>query len=278
MSCWQVDFYRRPLHTPSGLNLWELVICSPEDDFYYTTFCPEPLVSSTWLITEFKNCSQPLPERIQVFRPQSLGLVELACQELNIPLEATRRTPALKHYLRRRAQEYPSLKTYTYTGEAYDPLAIEQPPPLPLPEDIWGESWQFAAITPADLEQLMQYPLRILAFDMAMLPEALGLTSDVLIPGIILYGGRKSLKLARWFQEQVPYRLEFVPGQPCGVVLHSGLRDRWVFLTFENAEIAKAGELFRDRLQSTQGLHFLLIQPTPSDVTYTALWLLQPLE
>ncbi|MDR7920756.1 Tab2/Atab2 family RNA-binding protein [Thermosynechococcus sp. HY213] len=276
MSCWQVDLYRRPLRTPSGLDLWELVICDPEENFYYTAFCPEPLVSSSWLATEFQNCGQPLPERVQVFRPQSLGLVEVACQELNLPLEATRRTPALKHYLCQRTQEYQSLKTYT--GEAYDPLAIEQPPPLPLPDDIWGDSWQFAAITPPDLAQLMQYPLRILAFEMAMLPESLGLAPDTLIPGIILYGGRKSLKLARWFQEQLPYRLEFVPGQPCGVVLHSGLRDRWVFLTFEDTDIARAGEVFRDRLRSTQGLHFLLIQPTPNDTTYTALWLLQPLE
>lgn len=105
MSCWQVDFYRRPLRTPSGLDLWELVICDPEENFYYTALCPEPLVSSSWLATEFKSCGQPLPQRVQVFRPQSLGLVEVACQELNLPLEATRRTPALKHYLRQRTQE-----------------------------------------------------------------------------------------------------------------------------------------------------------------------------
>lgn len=204
MSCWQVDLYRRPLRTPSGLDLWELVICDPQENFYYTAFCPEPLVSSAWVIREFHNCGQLLPQRVQVFRPQSLGLLEAACQELGIALEATRRTPALKRYLQQRVQEYQGLKTYT--GEAYDPLAIEQPPPLPLPDDIWGDSWQFAAITPPDLEQLMQYPLRILAFEMAMLPASLGLAADTLIPGIILYGGRKSLKLARWFQEQLPYR------------------------------------------------------------------------
>ncbi|AHB88499.1 protein of unknown function DUF1092 [Thermosynechococcus sp. NK55a] len=276
MSRWQVDLYRRPLRTPSGADLWELVICDPEEHFYYTAFCPEPLVSSTWVATEFNRCGQPLPERVKVFRPESLGLVEGACRQLNIPLEPTRRTSALKRYLCQRAQEYPSLKTYT--GEAYDPLAIEQLPPLPLPDDIWGESWQFAAITPPDLQQLMRYPLRILALEMEMLPESLGLAADTLIPGIMLYGGRKSLKLARWFQEQVPYRLEFVPGQPCGILLHSGLRDRWVFLTFQDSEIAQAGEVFRDRLQKSQGLHFLLIQPTPKDTTYTALWLLQPLE
>ncbi len=190
-------------------------------------------------------------------------------------MKATRRTPALKHYLRRRAQEYQSLKTYT--GEAYDPLAIEQPPPLPLPEDIWGESWQFAAITPADLEQLMQYPLRILAFDMAMLPEALGLTSDVLIPGIILYGGRKSLKLAAGSKSRCPIAW-ICAGQPAGWCCTVACAIAGSFLTFDNAEIAKAGELFRDRLRSTQGLHFFLIQPTPNDTTYTALWLLQPLE
>ncbi len=276
MSYWQVDFYRRPLKTPTGIDLWELVICDPEQQFHYTAFCPEPLATASWLREAFCNCGQPLPERIQVFRPQSLGLIEAACESLKISLEATRRTRSLKDFLRQRVTEYPSLDTYT--GAAYDPLAIEQPPPLPLPDDIWGDYWQFAAITPDQLNQLMLYPLRILSFEMDMLPEALGLRSDCLIPGIILYGGRKSLKLARWFQEQSPYRLEFVRGQPCGVILHSGLRDRWVFLTFDNPEIAAAGDAFQQRLRDSQGLHFFLIQPEENDTTYTALWLLHPLE
>ncbi|XFA74348.1 Tab2/Atab2 family RNA-binding protein [Thermosynechococcaceae cyanobacterium Okahandja] len=276
MACWQVDFYRRPLQTPTGIPLWELVICDPEQQFYYTTFCPEPLATASWLSQALANCGQPLPDRVQVFRPQSLGLLEVACQSLNVPLEATRRTRALKEFLRQRAAIYPTLETYT--GAAYDPLVIEQPPPLPLPDDIWGDYWQFAAITPGELSQLMQYPLRILSFEMDMLPEALGLSTNCPIPGIILYGGRKSLKLARWFQEQSPYRLEFIRGEPCGVILHSGLRDRWVFLTFVNAEIAAAGDVFRERLTQSQGLHFLLIQPAENDTTYTALWLLHPLE
>jgi len=276
MSYWQVDFYRRPLQTPTGIPLWELVICDPQQQFYYTEFCPEPLATSVWLTQAFRNCGQPLPDRVQVFRPQSLGLIEVACQRLKLPLEATRRTLALKQFLLQRAAAYPSLETYT--GAAYDPLAIDQPPPLPLPDDIWGDYWQFAAISPDQLSQLMQYPLRILSFEMDMLPENLGLASDCAIPGIILYAGRKSLKLARWFQEQSPYRLEFIRGEPCGVILHSGLRDRWVFLTFSNPEIAAAGDLFRDRLARTQGLHFFLIQPAENDTTYTALWLLHPLE
>lgn len=276
MTLWQVDFYQRPLQNQGGHNLWELLICTPDGTFRHQAFCPRPDVSTQWLCQQFLQCSDTLPERVQLFRPQSLNLVEAACQFLKIPLEATRRTPALKKWLQERAALYPTLPTYTH--EAYQPTYLVQPPPLPLPDHLWGEGWCFAALNASELEQFIEYPIPILSIELDLLPSHLGLAADTKIPGIVVYGGQRSLRLARWFQEQVPYRLEFVRGDPSGVILHSGLHDRWVFLTFVNSDIVQSGEVFNQRLDTSQGLHFLLIQPDDTGVTHTGLWLLKPLK
>lgn len=276
MTLWQVDFYQRPLQDQQGHRLWELLICSPDGEFRHQSLCPQPEVNSEWVCQQFRQCSDTLPERVQLFRPQSLNLIEAACQSLGIPLEATRHTSTLKQWLKERAALYPSFPTYIH--DPYQPTYLVQPPPLPLPDHLWGEGWCFAALNASELEQFIEYPIPILSFALELLPTHLGLTPETKIPGIIVYGGQRSLRLARWFQEQVPYRLEFVKGDPSGVTLHSGLHDRWVFLTFFNSEIVESGHVFTQRLEASQGLHFLLIQPDDTGVTYTGLWLLKPLQ
>ena len=78
-----------------------------------------------------------LPDKIQVFRPKTLGLLTAATQKLGIDLEATRNTPVIKKVLTERYREkYPN----------YNPLKLERPVPQPLPENLWGEEWTFASV------------------------------------------------------------------------------------------------------------------------------------
>jgi hypothetical protein len=51
--------------------------------------------------------------------------------------------------------------------------------------------------------------------------------------------------------------------------------DRWILVTFEDAEVAQAAQVYEQRKQQSQGLHFLLVQPDDSGITYTGFWLLQ---
>jgi RNA-binding protein Tab2/Atab2 len=153
MRIWQADFYRRPLQDEAGKPLWELLICDAAGSFEFSAFCSQGDANSTWLAQQLQQQIQihKQPDRIQVFRPQSLSLIEAASKVLGIKVEATRLTPALKLLLQERAKAYSSMPNYT--RESYSPIALDSPPPFPLPENLWGDRWRFAALPAGDIEE-----------------------------------------------------------------------------------------------------------------------------
>lgn len=274
MRIWQADFYRRPLRDETGKPLWELLICDSAQTFQFSALCRQSEANSNWLAAQFQQVpNQKLPDTIQVFRPQSLSLIEAAGKVLGVKVEATRRTAALKTLLQQRAQEYSSLPNYT--NEAYRPIDLETPPPIPLPENLWGDTWRFASLPAGDiLEAIQGRPIPILEMPELLLPLNLGLASTVPVPGVVIDGGRQSMRLARWIQEAKPFALNYIAGAPDGLILEAGLADRWVVATFEDSEVKVAAETYQKRKQSSKGLHFLLVQPDDSGMTYTGFWLL----
>ena len=268
---WQADFYKRPLTNEQGQPLWELVICSGDRRFVYRATCPQSQANSDWIVSVLKTAADELPNVIQVFRPQCLGLFQAAAQKLGLEVEATRHTAALKAELRDRASGYS-------TEAAYDPIKLEKPPPQALPENLWGEQWRFAAITAGDIEAWSDRPVPILELPQFLSPLQLGIASTTPIPGVIIYGGRQSMRLARWLQEAKPVAINYIPteiGMSGGLVLEAGLVDRWIVATFEDPEVAKAAPFYEQRKQTSKGLHFLLVQPDDSGVTYSGFWLLR---
>lgn len=274
MEIWQADFYRRPLQDTTGQPLWELLVCDLNRTVEFSAFCPQSAVNADWVVQQFESWQQPLPDIIQVFRPQALGLIETAAQSLGIVVEATRRTPALKQWLQERATEYAKLPNYTQ--ERYQPLELEKPPPMPLPETLWGEQWRFAAISAGDLiSAFTDRPIPVLEMPDFVLPLNLGLASTTPVPGVIIDGGRQSLKLAWWLQKVRPVALNYVAGEPHGLILEAGLVDHWVVATFDDPEVQEAANTYQKRQQTSQGLHFLLVQPDNSGMTYSGFWLLK---
>ncbi|MFE1745764.1 Tab2/Atab2 family RNA-binding protein [Coleofasciculus sp. H7-2] len=274
MRIWQADFYRRPLKDEKGQVLWELLICDATRSFSYDAFCPQSEANAIWLISQLQQAAGGnLPNLIQVFRPQSLSLLEAAGKQLGIVVEPTRRTHALKEYLQERLKQYPSLDNYTYTGEPFSPL--DKPPPVPLPENLWGEQWRFAKLPAGDLvAAFAERPIPILEMPEFLLPINLGLASTIPVPGVVIYGGRQSMRLARWLQEARPVSLNYIAGAPDGLVLEAGLVDRWIVATFEDKEVRAAAQAYQQRQQQSRGLHFLLVQPDESGMTYSGFWLL----
>lgn len=276
MGVWQVDFYRRPLRDANGQILWELLICDATRSFTYDGLCTQPSVNMDWLVSQFQNAGKTagFPDFMQVFRPQSLNLITLAAQQLGITIEATRRTPALKQWLQERALSYRLQDNYT--GEADHPLALDKPPPLPLPENLWGEQWRFAALPAGKIaEAFAERPIPILQMPDVLLPLNLGLSSTLSVPGVVIDGGRQSMQLALWLQNVQPVSLNYIAGAPDGLILESGLVDRWVVATFEDKEVIVAAQTYEQRKQLSKGLHFLLVQPDDSGMTYTGFWLLR---
>ncbi|MBE9227587.1 Tab2/Atab2 family RNA-binding protein [Phormidium sp. LEGE 05292] len=268
---WQVDFYRRPLKDSTGQSLWELLICDPSNNLTYEALCPQSEANANWLFGEFQKViasQKNQPEKIQVFRPQSLSLIETAAQKLGIAVEATRRTESLKTWLKARQ--------YSQSGESFDPIALEKPPPIALPEQLWGEKWRFATLMASDIEESFAgQPIPILEMPQFLLPINLGIASTLPVPGVVIDGGKQSLRLARWIQESRPVSLNYIPGAPDGLILETGLVDRWIVATFADEEVTVAAQIFEQRKQETKGLHFLLVQPDDSGMTYSGFWLLQ---
>lgn len=276
MSVWQVDFYRRPLKDEMGNPLWELVACDPTRSFTAQAFCAQSEATANWLtqqLKEFATRTNALPQQIQVFRPQAVSLLQAACQPLEISVTPTRHTPALKQLLHQRAAQYPTLSGYT--GQPYHPTELEKPPPVPLPENLWGDRWQFAALAAGDLVPAFQNrPIPVREMPEALFPIHLQIPSTAPVPGVIIEAGRRSMPLARWLQQIQPVALNYIPGDPDGLILEAGLVDRWVLTTFTDADVITAAKTFQSRQQAAKGLHFLLVQPDDSGMTYSGFWLL----
>jgi hypothetical protein len=258
---WQADFYRIPLQHEKKEILWELLICDQTRNFEFVATCTQSQANSQWVAQQLQLAGgDKLPDIIQVFRPQSLGLITVAANSLGIRVEATRKTLVLKQWLA--AKQYP--------------IDIDKPAPLPLPENLWGEEWAFGTIPSGDIvDEFAERPIPILQIPESIKPINLGLASTVAIPGVIIYGGRKSMGLAQWLQESTPVELNYLAGDPNGLVLESGLVDRWILATFTDAEVTTAGKLYQQRKRLSHGLHFLVVQPDKSGMTYSGFWLLQ---
>jgi hypothetical protein len=268
MTTWQADIFSRPQRNEQGETLWELVICAADGGWYHTAICVQKQVNSDWIADQIQLITEPLAQSIQVFRPQSLGLIRAAAVRLGIDVVATRRTIALKQLLQQQAQ--------SYNQSSYQPLAIESPPPLPIPDNLIGERWQFVTLTAGQLvADFADRPIPIVSMPDYLLPPHWGLGAKVAIPGVIIYGGKQSMRLARWIEETDPVSLNYLGDDPGGLVLDAGLADRWVMLTFNDAEVSQAAKLYEARKRLVHGLHFLLVTPDDSGVTNSGIWLLQ---
>jgi hypothetical protein len=83
------------------------------------------------------------------------------------------------------------------------------------------------------------------------------------------------MRLVRWLVDVHPVNLNYIPGDPDGLLLEAGLVDRWILATFEDEAVKAAAQTFQERQQAAKGLHFLLVQPDDAGVTYSGLWLLR---
>ncbi|NJK29758.1 MAG: DUF1092 family protein [Acaryochloris sp. SU_5_25] len=273
---WQVDFDRRPLQDTEGYPLWELVVYDPQTQMACQRWCPEPDVSSLWLAAQLQELFMlmaPKPTHLQVFRPRTLSILQEISERLGIILEAQRRTMGLKQVLQMRSQHYPQMSEYT--GQAYDPLWVEQLPPQPLPEALWGEQWQFVTLAATELESgLLQRPIPLQDIPSQLLPSQLSLAVTTPVPGVLINGGRRSMQLAQWIQQRQPMTLTARRAELSGLILAAGLNERYVLVTYDDPDMVLVAQKFEQDQHNSQGLHFLLIQPDDSGVTYTGLWLL----
>lgn len=273
MKIWQSDLLRLSSSTKEK-DRWLLLICDRDGAVIHEAQCPQNEVNGQWLTSQLEQAIQTeRPDKIQVFRPQIVGLFTIATERLNIPLETTRRTPAIKEQLR----QYTDTNSSVISSINY--LALDRPPPQNLPENIWGENWSLVSISAGEIiDFIADRPIPFRDLPESLLATNSKLDPTTKVPGIVIYGGKKSLILARWLAKEQPVALNYIPteiGKSGGLVLESGLVDRWIFATFESVAVAQAAKAYEQNKQQSQGLHFLLLQPDDSGMTYTGFWLLK---
>lgn len=184
---WQGDLYLTPFKDDQGQELWELLVCTDDGILLCNEYCPAAHVNQDWLIEQLRPLMEPGNEfnelRCEVFRPQSLALFKAAGEVLNFNVIPTRRTLALKALLKDKAA------SYFHDGARYNPTIVEELPPTPLPENLWGDEWRFATLPGGDLiEAFRDRPIPYLHLPETLWPINLGLSSAVPVPGIIVYG------------------------------------------------------------------------------------------
>lgn len=159
---------------------------------------------------------------------------------------------------------------------AHSRANANMPPPQPLPDDLWGERWQFVGVTAADLEErLLERPIPIRQVMPFALPSQQQLPATTMIPGILIVAGRRSMPLARWLTQHPPTHVNAVQRELGALLACTSTQEQWILATYQDEAVALAGQGFEARKGQSQGIHFLLIQPDDSGVTYTGLWLLQ---
>lgn len=147
--------------------------------------------------------------------------------------------------------------------------------PQPMPENLWGERWQFVRLTVEDLEhRLLLHPIPIRRVSPAALPSQQALTADALIPGIVLEAGKRSLTLSRWIEQQQPTSVAAV-NRELGAVMLDSASHRWILATYQDQAVQEAAKNFEDLKLHSSGIHFLLIQPDDSGTTHSGLWILR---
>ena len=274
MKTWQIDLVKLPM-TATIHNLetpWLLLICQEDSNFKYEILQAQNQVNLNWLISQIKIADAGiLPDRIQVFRPQSLGLIQLAGENLNINVCPIRNLIFLKEQLTVKAQEY--------NLSPSELISIESPPPQPLPDHLWGEEWQFATLKAAALKELFsEYPIPIKSISEKVSIDNLKIGDNVDIPGTIIYGGKQSRRISQWLSETSPLSVNYLGDEAGGLLLEAGLNDRWILVTFNDTQVSESAKTYETRKQLIKGLHFLLIAPDRTGMTYSGLWILSSMD
>ena len=281
-SIWEIDFYSRPILDENQKKVWEVLVCespldtrtNPDRLFRYAQYCPSTEVNSVWLrkaLTDAIASSETTPVKFRFFRRQMSNMITKACQELGIPAQASRRTPALLQWLQQRMEEvYPQQPGYQ---KAANPsVKIELPSPQRLPDALIGQQWAFVNLEASAFEEMHEWDI---AFSEAFPLEMGGITPQTQVPGLIIFSSR-ALPLAGWLSGLELAFLKFNSSPVPRLLLETDATDSWILANLKNPQIAEA-QAFEAVKQQANGVHFLAVQDSPQAQSCAGFWLLQEL-
>lgn len=283
---WELDFYSRPILDDRQKKKWEVLICeSPlnvgdnaESLFRYSQWCPSSTVNSLWLagaIEEAIASAPKPPEKIRFFRRQMANMITKACEDLDIPVAASRRTLALSLWLEERMRSYyPVQEGYQATVNPSVQFVPETP--VALPDALIGEKWAFVSLPIAAFDEMSEWDI---GFGEAFGLPMTGLNPETQIPGLIIFSSRATA-LAGWMSGLELAFMKYDSGSPPTpprLILDTGANDRWILANLRDSATQAEGKKFEAAKKEAKQVHFLAIQSNPESESFDGFWLLHEL-
>ncbi|KAF4360984.1 hypothetical protein F8388_016793 [Cannabis sativa] len=192
---WELDFCSRPILDIRGKKLWELVVCDESLSLQFTKYFPNNVINSITLKDAIEGISEdlgiPLPDKIRYFRSQMQTIITKACNELGIKPVPSKRCVSLLLWLDERFET-----VYTrhpgYQKGAKPLLALDNPFPMELPDNLFGDRWAFVQLPlSAVREEILSLESK-LVFGSSLDLDLLGIEIDdnTMIPGLAVSSSR----------------------------------------------------------------------------------------
>ncbi|KAI5576531.1 hypothetical protein BDE02_09G051200 [Populus trichocarpa] len=275
---WELDFCSRPILDVRGKKVWELVVCDDSLSLQFTKYFPNNVINSITLKDAIVSISVdlgvPLPERIRFFRSQMLTIITKACKEIGIKPIPSKRCISLLLWLEERYETVYTRHPGFQKG-AKPLLALDNPFPMELPDNLFGEKWAFVQLPfSAVREEIASLETRFF-FGASLDLDLLGIEIDdkTMIPGLAVASSRAE-PLAAWMNGLEVVAIEADTSRAC-LILSVGIATRYVYATYKKTPVTTAeAEAWEAAKKACGGLHFLAIQNDLDSDDCVGFWLL----
>lgn len=278
---WELDYYSRPILDENKKKVWEVLICQTPSDittktdslFRFAKYCPSTTVNSVWLQTAVQEAIEKAgeaPTKIRFFRRQMNNMITKACEDINIPAQASRRTLALNQWLEQRIEEvYP--QEPGFQGGSNPSVQLDAPLPQRLPDALEGDQLQFVTLTGDDFADMPEWNID---FGEAFPLDLAGISPEVKIPGVLIFSNR-ALPVAGWMSGLELAWLRFENKKQARLVLETGATESWILANIKNPQMQIEAKNFEQVKQKANGVHFIGIQSDPNSESFAGFWLLK---
>ena len=280
-SIWELDYYSRPVLDENKKKIWEVLICQTPSDintktdtlFRFAKYCSSTTVNSVWLQTAVQEAitqAGEAPVKIRFFRRQMNNMIMKACEDINIPAQASRRTLALNQWLQQRMEEvYP--QEPGFQGGSNPSVQLDAPLPQRLPDALEGDQLQFVTLSGADFADMPEWNID---FGEAFPLDLAGISPETKIPGVLIFSNR-ALPVAGWMSGLDLAWLRFENKKQGRLVLETGATESRILANIKNPQMQIEANNFEQAKNKANGVHFIGIQSDPNTESFAGFWLLK---
>jgi len=282
---WELDCYSRPVVTPEGKKLWEVLITDSNGSFRYLKKLPSNQVNSKTLrgaVDDLVERSEVKPNVVRFFRGAMFNMINIALQELpGLTSKPSRCTFALAAWLEERHRlVYPKMPGYnanmvggsagSFGGGAASFLDVRTP--VKLPDALRGEKYAFVALPVSEF-----MPGGGVASDNVgvgrLCPLPPDLPGDAFVQGVVVLTSRAKA-LASWLAgtEMVAMNADL---RKRVLTMETDIDTQYLVARLDDEQRAE-GAAFEEGKDQLQGLHFVSVQQGDDDDP-EGFWLLREL-